>query len=177
MAIVIALILVVILIGCWLLNLLGLPGNWLMLVTATIYACLTPSQSPVALGWTTIVALAVLALLGEIIELAAGAMGVAKAGGSRRAALLALIGSIGGAMVGLVVGTPIFLIGPLVAAVLFGGFGAMTGAVLGELWAGRRLDDTWPIAKRAFWGRLAGTLAKILVGTVMLAVVVAALIF
>ena len=153
-------------------TLLGLPGNWLMVAVAAVYAYFVPGD----FGWRTIVALLVLAILGEIVELMAGAMGVAKAGGSRHDALLALVGSIVGGMLGVFVGLPIPLVGSLVAAVLFAGLGAMAGAILGETWAGQRPRQTWQIAQRAFWGRLAGTLGKILFGAVMLAVVVAALI-
>ena len=175
MAIIFALLLILILVTCWLLTLLGMPGNWLMVAAAAVYACLVPAQSPVALGWKTVAALLVLAALGEIVELLAGAMGVAKAGGSRRGALMALAGSIIGAIVGIFVGVPIPLIGSIVAVVLFAGLGAMAGAILGETWAGRDADTTWRIARLAFWGRLAGTLGKVILGAVMIAVVVAAM--
>ena len=65
--------------------------------------------------------------------------------------------------------------GSIVAAVLFAGLGAMAGAILGETWAGRDADASWRIAKRAFWGRLAGTLGKMIFGAVMIAIVVAAI--
>ena len=53
--------------------------------------------------------------------------------------------------------------------------GAMAGAILGETWAGRDADTSWRIAKLAFWGRLAGTLGKIILGAVMIVIVVAAM--
>ena len=175
MTIFIALLLIVVLLACWSLTLLGLPGNWLVVVVTAAYAYLVPAQSPVAIGWRTVAAILVLAALGEIVELLASAMGVTRTGGSRRGAAMALMGSIVGSMVGIIVGLPIPLIGSLVAAVLFGGLGAMAGAILGETWAGRDTHTSWRIAKLAFWGRLAGTLGKMLLGTVMIAVVVAAM--
>jgi uncharacterized protein YqgC (DUF456 family) len=175
MAIFFALLLVLALVVCWLLTLLGLPGNWFMAALAAVYAWLAPAQAHLAIGWKTVVALLVLALLGEIVELLAGAVGVAKAGGSKRGAALALLGSILGGMIGLVVGLPIPLVGSLVAAVLFAGLGAMIGAALGETWVGQDPGTTWRIAQRAFWGRLAGTLGKVILGAVMIAVVVAAM--
>jgi hypothetical protein len=51
----------------------------------------------------------------------------------------------------------------------------MAGAMLGEIQSGRDLQTSWRIARFAFWGRLAGTAAKLLVGAVMIAVVVIAL--
>ena len=171
-----ALLLILVLLACWPLTLLGMPGNWLMASATAVYAYLVPAQSSASLGWKTVVALLVLAALGEIVELLAAAMGVAKAGGSRRGALMALVGSILGGIVGIFVGVPVPLIGSVVAAVLFAGLGAMAGAALGETSAGRDACTSWQIAKLAFWGRLAGTLGKIILGAVMIAVVMAALI-
>jgi hypothetical protein len=169
-----ALLLIVLLVAGWMLTLVGLPGNWLMVGIAAIYSWLVPAHSPAAIGWKVVAAMLVLAVLGEIVELLAGALGVARAGGSRRGAALALVGSVGGALVGVVVGLPIPLVGSVVAAVLFAGLGAMAGAILGELWAGKDLDASWRIGRLAFWGRLAGTLGKVLIGAMMIAVVVAA---
>ncbi len=180
MTLLFALLLIVVLLAGWLLTLLGMPGNWLMVVATAIYAFLTSAQSHAAVGWKVVVLLVVLAALGEVIELMAGATGAARAGGSRRAAILALLGSIGGAMFGIVAGlpvVPILFAGPIIAALLFAGLGAMAGAILGEIWAGRNLDASWQVGRAAFWGRLLGTLGKLLIGAVMVAVVLAALIF
>ena len=176
MTVIFALLLILVLLACWLLTLLALPGNWLMVVATSIYAWFTPAPSPAALGWRTVVAILVLAVLGEIIELLASAMGVTKTGGSRRGAVMALVGSIVGGILGVFIGVPIPLIGSFVAAVFFAGLGAMAGAILGEISVGQRLDTSWRIGKAAFWGRLAGTLGKLIVGAVMVAVVVAALV-
>ncbi len=171
-----ALLLIAVLTASWVLTLLGMPGNWLMVLATALYAWFVPARSHAALGWKIVVTLIVLAALGEGVELLAGALGVAKAGGSRRAAVLALLGSIVGAIFGIFIGVPIPLVGPVVAAVLFAGLGAMAGASLGETWAGRDPSTRWRIAKSAFWGRLVGTLGKVLLGAVMVAVVVVALV-
>ena len=156
-------------------TLLALPGNWLMVVATSIYAYLVPAQSPAALGWRTVVAILVLAAMGEVVELVASAMGVSKTGGSRRSAVMALAGSIVGGILGVFVGVPIPLIGSVVAAVFFAGLGAMAGAIFGEISAGQRLGTSWRIGKAALWGRLTGTLGKMLLGAVMIVVVVAAM--
>ncbi len=176
MAVVFAILLITVLLASWLLTLLGLPGNWLMVVATAVYAFLMPAQSPAALGWKMVLALLVLAALGEVVELVAGAAGTARVGGSRKGAVLALAGSITGGIVGIFIGLPIPLVGPLVAVVLSAGLGAMAGAILGESWAGKSLGESWQIGKAAFWGRLAGTSGKLLVGVVMVAVVVTALV-
>ena len=146
-----------------------------MVAATATYVYFMSTESSAAIGWNVVVVLFVLAALGETVELLAAAVGMAKAGGSRRGALMALAGSIIGGMVGIFIGVPIPLVGSIVAAVLFAGLGAMAGAILGETWAGRDADASWRIAKRAFWGRLAGTLGKIIFGAVMVAIVVAAL--
>ncbi len=175
MTIVYALLFILFLTACWLLNVFGLPGNWLVLAAAAVYAWLVPADSSIAFGWKTVAALLVLAAVGEIVEFLAGAAGVSKAGGSRRGAVLAIVGSIAGGVVGAVVGIPIPLVGSMIAAVLFAALGAMAGAALGEIWLGRDAGTTWHIAKLAFWGRLAGTLGKIIVGAAMIAVVIGAM--
>ena len=144
MAIILALLLILILLACWLLTLLGLPGNWLMVAATAIYAHIVPVSSPAALGWKVVVALLVLAAGGEIVELAAGAMGVARAGGSRRGAVLAMVGSIIGGILGVFIGVPVPLIGPIVAAVLFAGLGDDRGRPwrgLDRARAGQKLAD------------------------------------
>jgi hypothetical protein len=173
----ISLLLILVLLASWLLNWLGLPGNWLIVMVTAVYAYFVPAGSPGAIGWYTVMALLVLAVLGEILEFVAGAMGVAKLGGSRRGAVMALVGSFIGAIVGVVIGLPIPLVGSIVAAVLLASVGALIGAMLGERGHGRSFGESWRIGKGAFWGRLFGTLGKTGIGAIMIAVVVVALAF
>ncbi len=176
MTIVWAILLVAALAAGWVLTMLGMPGNWLIVVSAAIYAWAVPDTSRLGISWQAVAVLAGLAVLGEILELVAGALGVSKAGGSRRSAVLALFGSIAGAIVGMFVGVPIPVVGSLVAAVLFAGLGALAGAMLGESWKGRSLDQSLQVGHAAFWGRIFGTLAKVLIGTVMAVIALVALI-
>lgn len=176
MALLVALLLILILSACWAITLFGMPGNWLMVIITAVYACLVPVGWRVAVGWKLVLLLVVLAGLGELIELLAGAAGATRAGGSKRGAALALLGSILGAVVGIFVGLPVPLVGSILAALLFAGLGAMAGAIVGEVWAGRDLPRSWRIGKAAFRGRLIGTLAKMIVGGVMVAAVVVALV-
>jgi len=67
------------------------------------------------------------------------------------------------------------VIGSVLGALLFASLGAMAGAIAGEISTGRKFDVSWHIAKRAFWGRLAGTLGKMLLGALMIAVTAVAL--
>ena len=176
MSLVWALGLVVVLLFCWATNLFGLPGNWLMLAATALYAYAGPKEEPAAISWQVVIALAVLAVLGEVVETLASAMGVKKLGGSRRSAIFALIGSIAGGLLGLMVGLPIPVIGPIVTGPIFAALGALGGAILGEQSLGRDPDQAWQIGKAAFWGRLLGTLAKVLLGSLMIAIAAVALV-
>ena len=168
-----ALLLVFVALLCWAVTWLGLPGNWLIVAAAAVDAALVPAGA--AIGWRVVVGLLALAALGEGLELSLGAAQTARAGGTRRTALLSLLGSLAGGILGLFVGLPVPLIGPLVAAVLMAGLGAMAGAVLGEVSAGRDLPQSFRVGRAAFVGRLLGTLGKVLVGAVMIAVIVVAI--
>lgn len=151
--------------GSWLLNFFSLPGNWLMVAVAGLYAWLGPAEGSGTLGWPTIAATVVLAGLGELIEFLAAAAGARKAGGSRRASLLAIVGSLVGSLVGVSIGSAIFpVIGTIIGAVVFAGLGAMGGALLGEHWAGRTWEEMQPVGHAAFWGRLIGMAGKIACG-------------
>lgn len=172
MTIFFAILLTTVLLASWWLTVFGLPGNWVMVAATTVYAILVPAAS---IGWKTVLVLCVLASLGELLELLAGAAGTARAGGSKRGAVLALLGSIIGSVVGVVVGIPIPIVGSIIAALLFAGIGATTGAMLGEIWIGKDLDKSWQVGKAAFWGRLLGTMSKLLIGAVMACFVVVSL--
>jgi uncharacterized protein len=155
----------------WVLTLVSLPGNWLILAVAAVYAWLTPDHTRWDLSWQLVGALAALALVGELIEALASAAGVRKLGGSRRSAVLSIVCSIIGALIG-TAAIPIPIVGTILGACV----GAMAGAMLGESWKGSDLDMTRRVGWAAFWGRLFGSLAKIMVACIMVAVVVAGIV-
>ncbi len=162
-----------VLIVCWCLTLFGLPGNWLILVLACAVTWLAPADSRLEAAPLVLGILLALAVLGEIVEFAAGSAAANRAGGSRRGAVGAILGAMLGAIVGAAVGLPVPIIGSAVAAVLGGAFGALAGAITFEFHGGRDLAASWRVGHAAFWGRLFGTLSKAALGAVM--VVVAAI--
>jgi uncharacterized protein len=155
-------------IGLWVLTLVGLPGNWGLLLVAAITAYLVPPDRPLDVSLTVVVGMGIVAIIGEALEFAASAMGVNKLGGSKKGSAMALVGSIVGALAGMILGVPIPIIGSLVAAIVFGCFGAFGGAILGEHWDGKEWPEALKIGWGAFWGRLFGTVLKTLCGTVLL---------
>lgn len=153
---------------CWLVNFGGLPGNWILVGVAGVYTWMGPADPPYDMSWMAFAILVGFALLGEILEFVAGLLGASQAGASRRGAMMSLVGSIAGGILGLMVGLPIPVIGSLAAAVLFASLGALGGGLLGELWIGRTWDEGMRVGHGAFWGRLCGTLGKVLCSTLML---------
>jgi uncharacterized protein YqgC (DUF456 family) len=156
----------------WLLSLVALPGNWVVLGLAALFTWLFPEdEAGRGMTWLTVGGLAVLAVIGEIVEFAAGAAGAAKQGASRRGVALSIVGAIAGSIAGLAIGTPIPILGSFVMALLGGAGGAFAGAYLGEAWKGRPEDERIAAGRGAFAGRIWGTVGKLAVGVIMLAIV------
>lgn len=162
----VALLLVVAAAG-WALTLLGMPGTWLMVAGAALYAWLGPSEGVLQLGWSGVLFLAVVAALGEIAETASGMLIARRAGGSRRAAWFSLAGSFAGALVGAGLGAPLPVVGPMAGAVLGGALGAMAGAAAGEYSRGERHGHSLQVGRAAFRGRLVGTGAKVVAASLL----------
>jgi uncharacterized protein YqgC (DUF456 family) len=158
--------------GAWLTNLFTLPGNWFMLGLAAPVAWLVPEEtSGRGMTWAVVFWLVGLAIVGEVVEFAAGAAGAAKRGASRRSVLLAIIGALVGSIGGVIVGVPIPLIGSLIGAILGGALGAFAGAYIGEAWKGRDEDQRVAAGRGAFAGRIWGTVAKLAIGAIMLVII------
>ena len=85
MSILAPILLTLVLAVSWLAQLVGLPGNWLIVIAVAIYAWALPEESGASIGWYVVIALVVLALLAEAAELAAGALGVSRAGAAAAA--------------------------------------------------------------------------------------------
>jgi uncharacterized protein len=166
-----ALLLVAASVVAWLLSLVALPGNWIMLGMAIVFAWLFP-EGPDRPGmtWVAVAVLAVLAVVGELVEFGAGAAGAAKQGASRRGVALSIVGAMVGSIIGVAIGTPIPILGSFVMALLGGAVGAFAGAYLGEAWKGRPEADRIAVGRGAFAGRIWGTVGKLAVGAVMLAI-------
>ena len=139
------------------LNILGLPGLWLIVVSAIGYGWLTGFEH---IGWWSLGALVGLALLAELIEFVAGSAGAKAAGGSKRG----MLGAIVGGLVGGILGTPIFpIVGTIVGAIA----GSFAGAAIIEYGIGRTGDHSMRVGIGAAKGRFWGIVSKSAVGLVM----------
>lgn len=154
--------------AAWLLNLIALPGNWLAVLAMGLYAWLGPESGRGQLGLVPLGLAFFVAVAGEVVEFAAGAVGARRAGASRRGTLMAIAGSILGAIAGGIIGFPIPVLGPVLAALLLGGLGAAAGAMLAEWLDGKPWRENWRIGHAAFWGRTTGTASKMAMGLLIL---------
>ncbi len=132
---------------------LGLPGLWIMVAAAVAYNLIVPGEP---IGWVTLVGVAVLALIAELLEFSLTGRFARKYGGSRRAGWGAILGGIVGAMVGL----PVPVIGSVIGAFV----GSFLGALIAEFTGGSSAADATRVAKGALIGRVVSTVLKIGIG-------------
>jgi uncharacterized protein YqgC (DUF456 family) len=132
---------------------LGLPGLWIMVASAVTYNLVVPGDP---IGWVTLIAVAVLAFVAELLEFALAGRYARKYGGSRRAGWGAIIGGIVGAMVGI----PVPVIGSVIGAFV----GSFLGALIAEFTGGSSAGDATRVAKGALIGRVISTVLKIGIG-------------
>lgn len=140
--------------------LFGLPGTFVILGAALVYAWATGFA---AVTWVTLGWLAALAVVGEGLEFFAGAAGAAGAAGqrpTRRATVGALLGGFAGGLLG----APfLFGVGALIGALL----GAFIGAALAVASEGGGMGSALSVGLAAMRGRLLGFVLKSAIAVVM----------
>jgi len=141
-------------------TLLGLPGLWVMVAAALLYAWYTSFHY---VGLWTLVILAVIAAIAELIEFLAGSAGAKKAGGSRRAAWGALIGGLVGA---LVLTIPVPIIGTTIGLCI----GVFAGALIGEMTVRDDAAHSIRVGIAATKARIYAIIIKLLFSVAMLAI-------
>lgn len=153
----------------WVGILFTLPGTWLMVLVTAVLTWWQPGY--VQVSWTVLGMAAGLAVLGEVLEFVLGAAGSRHAGGSTRAAALAIVGSLIGGILGTALPVPI--VGTLIGACL----GAFIGSLIGDLWAGRPLFPSFEAGWGAAVGRFWGTMSKLAVGAIIVVILALAAFF
>ncbi|MGH7652360.1 MAG: DUF456 family protein [Gemmatimonadaceae bacterium] len=146
-------ILAVVIVLSLILIVLGMPGLWIMVASAVTYNLVVKGDP---IGWFTLVAVAVLALVAELLDFTMTGRYARKYGGSRRAGWGAIIGSIVGAMVGF----PVPIVGPVIGAFV----GSFLGALVAELTGGASAGASTRVATGALIGRVVSTVLKIGIG-------------
>lgn len=164
-----AIVLTLLNLGLWFGILFNLPGTWLMVLFAIVLEWSKPGQF--MFSSTVLLVATGCAALGEVLEFVLGAARSRQAGGSRRAAGLAIVGGFVGGIMGTAL--PVPLVGTLVGACV----GAFAGALIGDLWAGRSLFQSVEAGRGAAVGRFWGTAAKLAVGAVIVVILALAAFF
>jgi uncharacterized protein YqgC (DUF456 family) len=136
-----------------------LPGLWLMLGAAAIYAWITHGYY---LSFQTLIALLILAVTAEIMELVFGGAGAKKAGASG----WGIAGGLLGAIIGGIFLTPLIPI-PILGTIIGICLGSFAGAFAVELFLGQPITQSLKIGFGAAKGRLTGIIGKIAIGVVM----------
>lgn len=153
---------ILILIACLVLGLVlipfGLPGTWIMAAAALGYSLLVPGSISV---FTTVV-VALMALVGELIEFTLTGKYTRKYGGSRRASWGAIIGG----MVGAIMGVPVPVVGSVIGAFA----GAFVGAFIAQL-TQSSIGDATRVATGALIGRAVAAATKVAIGLAMAAII------
>ncbi|HMN42807.1 MAG TPA: DUF456 domain-containing protein [Phycisphaerales bacterium] len=135
-----------------------LPGIWLMLLCAGLAQWWQRAlYGTWMFSWWTLGLCTALALLAEIIEFAASAIGASRFGGSRWGGAGAILGAVLGAIAG-------SLVVPILGTIVGAAAGAFLGALLSERHIAKR---SWQDANRAGTGaaigRLSATLVKVII--------------
>jgi uncharacterized protein YqgC (DUF456 family) len=143
-----------------LLNIFGLPANWLVLGLVVLWHYFAPDAAALdVLFWVLFVGLA---LLGEGLEMGLQVLKAKRYGSSSSGTMAGMIGAI---------------VGAIVLAPLFFGIGALLGALAGawlgcfimEKAKGRPMREAADAAFGAMMGRFLGTVCKCGVGIAMVA--------
>lgn len=139
-------------------NIVTLPGLWLMVGAAAVYAIATHF---LFLGKYTLMVLFGLALAGELVEMFVGGAGAKQAGGGRRAIIGAVIGGIVGGI--FLTFIPIPVVSTIVGVCL----GSFLGAMFVELAGGEEIFHSFRVGLGAAKGRFLGIVTKLAFGIVM----------
>ncbi len=159
-------LLLAIILGCALLAIpFGLPGTWLMVLAAFA----ADRFGDVPIGAVTLVGVALLALVAEVLDLALSARYTRKYGGSSRG----VWGAILGGFVGAIVGVPLPIIGSVLGAL----GGSFAGALAFEVWGGASHDAATRAATGAAIGRALAIASKAAAGCAIVAWVLGAALF
>lgn len=158
MSLVLILLLLLVLLACWLSNLLSLPGNWINVLLIWLWLWLHPQLE---LAWGFMLLILGLAALAEGIEFLGQLWGGRRFGGSGRGNLGSLLGTFAGALLG----APFFLgLGAIIGALA----GAFLGSLALELVSGRKWGQALQASLGALLGRAVGFAAKIGLGLLLI---------
>lgn len=130
---------------------IGIPGGWIAFGAIVIYDIVTGFST---VGWKWLIVMAVILLVGELIESLLGIVYVARKGASGWGVLGTFIGGIVGAIAG-------SFIVPFVGSIIFGLVGAFVLAVVFEYMYYKSMDRALQTGFFAFIGKLTAMFVKL----------------
>ncbi|MEY3143444.1 MAG: hypothetical protein RLY21_1937 [Planctomycetota bacterium] len=159
---------------CVLLVVAGLPGTWILIAAAILIDCLDwlwlPPGSPLTFHPLTLIAAVLVGLVGEALEFALSAAGAKRFGATKRGMLGAVIGGV----IGAIAGTALIWI-PIIGTFIGALAGTAAGAIIGETSDGKKtMREAAQPALGAVLGRVLGTLAKLPIAVIVLAILAVA---
>lgn len=137
---------------------LGIPGGWIAFGAVVIYDVATGFST---VGWRWLIVMAVILVVGELIESLLGIVYVARKGASRWGVLGAFVGGIAGAIGG-------SFILPFIGSIVFGLIGAFAFAVLFEYLYYKSLERALQTGFFAFIGKLGAMFVKLVLSLINL---------
>jgi len=138
----------------------GLPGNWLIVISTCLFAWWRWDESVFSIY--TLIAILVLAVLGELVEFSAGMIGARKSGASWPGSIAALFGAVTGAVLGTFL-IPIPFFGTLLGACLGAGL-----CVWGmEFSRGKKAEHSLRYAVGAGIGEFFGIISKFVLAIII----------
>lgn len=140
----------------------NLPGTFLMVGAALVYALITHFETFTP---TFLLTLAGLAAVAELIEYVIGTFITVKYGASK----WGVLGAIGGGIMGAIWGTPVM---PVLGTVIGGLLGAYLGAFFLEYLYLKRTDKAVQAGYGAFIGKIGGTLSKLVIAIIMIVLLI-----
>jgi len=139
----------------------ALPGTAIIAGVAFIYALLTHFDK---LGMNPLLLVALIAVVAELLEFLAGAVGASKFGATRRGMIGAVVGAVAGA---LLMAPLLFGLGALLGAIL----GAFAGAFLLEYLSGKQFSAAFLSGVGSLLGRVAAVGIKSLLGVIQIGII------
>ena len=145
----------------------GLPGNWMIVISTCLFAWWRRGDGVFSIY--TLIVIAALAVVGELLEFFGGMRGARKSGASWLGSIAALAGAIAGALLGTFL-IPVLFLGTLLGACV----GAGLCACVLEIVRGKELRESARYGIGAGLGEFLGITGKFAVGIVIWLIVAVA---
>lgn len=166
-------------IGGWGMTIIGMPGTIPIFAGVLVYGLLTGWET---VGWSLLLALALMMLVAETGDNLLSIYGAKKSGTSRKGQVAAIVGGIGGGILGALVLGAVGVVG-IVTGVVLSAAGGVLGAIMGgfvvvyavELRAGKLKLEARRAATGAVVGRAAGQLLRVAITFAMMVLLAATL--